>query len=209
MEPYEQDTDTFVRPAIYPVGTHGDTAGLDIRLVPPPKEHRAPHFRGAHRRDTTHVATVLLLCLAAVLGSLAIGGGVAQASTIQAAHHGYDARLAAFYAARTRAGDPYVYGDAGPRAFDCSGLVQWAYGRAGIRLPRTTYGMLAAVARGLLQYTSHPVKGDLAFYGSGHVELYVRPGHTFGAHATGQPVGWIAYGWGWVPTLFFHVRGAG
>lgn len=109
----------------------------------------------------------------------------------------------------SRAGDPYIYGDAGPYAFDCSGLVVWAYGQEGITLPRTTYEMLDAVSSGLLIPTSHPVKGDLAFYGSGHVEFFVRGGHTFGAHQSGQPVGWIAYGGGWVPTMFFRVRGAG
>jgi len=118
-------------------------------------------------------------------------------------------RLVAFYWARTQAGKPYVWGGTGPYGYDCSGLVMKAYAHAGIRLPRTTYEMLADVASGELQPTSHPVKGDLAFYGSGHVELFVRWGHTFGAHETGQPIGWIAYGWGWVPTMFFHIRGAG
>jgi cell wall-associated NlpC family hydrolase len=41
------------------------------------------------------------------------------------------------------AGDPYVYGATGsaldphPKSFDCSGLTQWAAGRAGVTLPRT------------------------------------------------------------------------
>jgi cell wall-associated NlpC family hydrolase len=41
------------------------------------------------------------------------------------------------------AGDPYVYGATGspldphPNSFDCSGLTQWAAGRAGVTLPRT------------------------------------------------------------------------
>jgi hypothetical protein len=32
-------------------------------------------------------------------------------------------------------GDPYVFGDKGPTAFDCSGLTQWAAEKAGIELP--------------------------------------------------------------------------
>lgn len=36
-------------------------------------------------------------------------------------------------------GYPYVWGDEGPNSFDCSGLVQWAYGQAGVSLGRTTY----------------------------------------------------------------------
>ena len=32
-------------------------------------------------------------------------------------------------------GDPYRYGAAGPNAFDCSGLVQYSFRKAGIRRP--------------------------------------------------------------------------
>ena len=39
-------------------------------------------------------------------------------------------------AALSRVGMPYVYGAAGPSAFDCSGLVQWSFAQAGISLPR-------------------------------------------------------------------------
>lgn len=39
--------------------------------------------------------------------------------------------------ARTMIGTPYVSGGRNPGGFDCSGLVQWAYKREGISLPRT------------------------------------------------------------------------
>jgi hypothetical protein len=51
-------------------------------------------------------------------------------------------------------------------------------------------------------------RGDLAFYGSGHVEFFVRPGHTFGALETGTRIGWHATNAYWHPTMFFRVRGA-
>jgi cell wall-associated NlpC family hydrolase len=41
-------------------------------------------------------------------------------------------------AAKSRIGLPYVWGAAGPGSFDCSGLVQWAFARAGIRMPRVS-----------------------------------------------------------------------
>ncbi len=83
----------------------------------------------------------------------------------------------------------------------------------GITLPRTTYGMLAAVAWGKLIPESFRSarKGDLVFYGSGHVEMWVRGGHTFGALQSGMPVWWHSFSWSswWHPSLVFRVRGAG
>ena len=35
-------------------------------------------------------------------------------------------------------GTPYVFGGDNPSSgFDCSGLMQWAFGKVGIQLPRT------------------------------------------------------------------------
>src|SRR5690606_15516206 len=42
----------------------------------------------------------------------------------------------ALRAAVSKLGRPYVWGGSGPDSFDCSGLVQWAYGQAGVRMPR-------------------------------------------------------------------------
>ena len=39
-------------------------------------------------------------------------------------------------AALSRQGMPYVWGAAGPTSFDCSGLVQWSFAQAGVRMPR-------------------------------------------------------------------------
>ncbi|MFF3749104.1 NlpC/P60 family protein [Streptomyces sp. NPDC002018] len=45
---------------------------------------------------------------------------------------------AAFDAAKSRVGMPYVWGAAGPNSFDCSGLTSWAFRQAGVSLPRTS-----------------------------------------------------------------------
>jgi cell wall-associated NlpC family hydrolase len=110
-------------------------------------------------------------------------------------------RLRAYYWALSQAGHPYEFGGTGP-GYDCSGLVMMAYRHAGIRLPRTTYGMLASP---LLVRVRHPHRGDLAFYGSGHVELFRKWGYTFGAHDYGSPISLMRYGWGWTPTAFYRV----
>ena len=56
--------------------------------------------------------------------------------------NGSDRANRAVAAAKTRQGAPYVWGAEGPNAFDCSGLVQWAYGKVGVDLPRTTYDLV-------------------------------------------------------------------
>jgi peptidoglycan DL-endopeptidase CwlO len=111
-------------------------------------------------------------------------------------------RLRAYRWAARQSGHPYVWGGTGP-GFDCSGLVMEAYLHVGKWLPRTTTQMLAS--RKLIRVI-HPRMGDLAFYGTGHVELFRRWGYTFGAHNYGMPVGLIHYGYGWKPTAFYRVR---
>jgi cell wall-associated NlpC family hydrolase len=116
--------------------------------------------------------------------------------------HQLPTRLRAYRWAAHQKGHAYVYGGTGP-GFDCSGLVMEAYRHAGIRLPRTTTQMLASHK---LVKVRHPRMGDLAFYGSGHVELFRKWGYTFGAHDYGTRVGLIHYGYGWKPTAFYRVR---
>ncbi|WP_228818105.1 C40 family peptidase [Nocardia transvalensis] len=47
--------------------------------------------------------------------------------------------MAALSLATSQTGKPYEWGAEGPHAFDCSGLVQWAFRQVGILLPRTTW----------------------------------------------------------------------
>jgi cell wall-associated NlpC family hydrolase len=73
-------------------------------------------------------------------------------------------------AALSRLGCPYVWGATGPDRFDCSGLVQWAYARAGVRLDRTTYQQIndgVPIARSQIR------PGDLVFPHAGHVQMAI------------------------------------
>lgn len=79
-------------------------------------------------------------------------------------------------------GKPYVWGAAGPDAFDCSGLILWAYAKAGISLPHYSGAMYAMTTR-ISESQLQP--GDFVFWGSGgseHVAIYMGGNqlvHTF------------------------------
>lgn len=90
-------------------------------------------------------------------------------------------------AAMTKVGSPYSWGAAGPDAFDCSGLMYWAYQQLGKSIPRTSQAQLAGgtpVSRDQLQ------PGDLiGFYeGITHVGMYVGNGMIIHASTYGVPV---------------------
>jgi cell wall-associated NlpC family hydrolase len=72
--------------------------------------------------------------------------------------------------ATAQVGDPYRWANAGPNAFDCSGLVKAAFRVVGIELPHFTGTMIrhgSPVNRVSLQ------RGDIVFPSSGHVGLYL------------------------------------
>jgi cell wall-associated NlpC family hydrolase len=150
--------------------------------------------------------TRIAAAAAAALCGLAVLASSPAALAAPARHHpAVPRRDRAMNWAVSQHGHPYVWGGTGP-GFDCSGLVMMACRHAGIHLPRTTYEMLASP---LLIQVTHPERGDLAFYGSGHVELVTRQrGVTFGAHDQDSPVGWIRWSSGWHPTAFYRVKGA-
>jgi cell wall-associated NlpC family hydrolase len=109
--------------------------------------------------------------------------------------------------AETKAWHWYSYGSAGPTYFDCSGLVYWAAGQLGISLPRTTFGMLAGSAHLYRIPVSSARRGDLMFYGSGHVEINTGWYHTtFGAHHSGTQVSWQSWNSYYAPTMAMRFR---
>jgi peptidoglycan DL-endopeptidase CwlO len=96
-------------------------------------------------------------------------------------------------AALSRRGMPYVWGAAGPGSFDCSGLVQWSYAQAGVRMPRVA----ADQARtGPAVPVSQLQPGDLLFYHTdptdpgyiSHVAIYIGNGLMIQAPEPGMDV---------------------
>lgn len=111
--------------------------------------------------------------------------------------------------AETHAGCWYVYGATGPcsNGYDCSGLIYAAARQLGITLPRTTYGMLAGSTHLYRIPLSSIRRGDLVFYGTGHVEINTSWPHTsFGAHHTGTRVGWREWNSYYHPTMAMRFR---
>src|SRR6202023_1607424 len=94
---------------------------------------------------------------------------------------------AAVAAAESRQGAPYVWGAAGPNAFDCSGLVMWAWAQAGVSLPHFS-GAQYAVTTHISMSQLQP--GDLVFFGNpgDHVAMYVGGGMIIQAAHTGTTV---------------------
>ena len=69
-----------------------------------------------------------------VLAITACASNPADPASSQVANKGQRAAMIAL----DQVGIPYRYGGATPQGFDCSGLVQFSYSRAGVSLPRTT-----------------------------------------------------------------------
>ena len=89
--------------------------------------------------------------------------------------------------AHAQLGKPYVWDEAGPSSFDCSGLVLAAYNTVGIHLPhhasdQEKYGVEVPL--------SQAQPGDLVFWGpiSKHVAIYIGNGQVIQAPHTGSVV---------------------
>lgn len=86
-------------------------------------------------------------------------------------------------------GKPYVWGASGPKAFDCSGLVMYVFGKCGVSLPHYT-GSQFSMGSSVSQSDLRP--GDAVFfntYGSvSHVGIYIGNGQFIHAPSTGYTV---------------------
>ncbi len=89
--------------------------------------------------------------------------------------------------AKAQVGKAYVYGAAGPSAFDCSGLTMMAWKQAGVNLPHNSGAQYAA---GQKISESELQPGDLVFYYSpiSHVGMYIGNGQVANALNPGSGV---------------------
>ncbi len=98
--------------------------------------------------------------------------------------------------ARNQLGKPYVWGATGPDAFDCSGLVLYAWRQAGhplsVRTSQQMYNVSDLVTPGT-EKAGDLLFGDFTPTGPGHVMIVVAPGTAIEAPHTGDVVKVVSY----------------
>jgi cell wall-associated NlpC family hydrolase len=89
--------------------------------------------------------------------------------------------------ANRQLGKPYVWAAEGPDTFDCSGLTQWVWAKAGVTLTHYTG---AQWNEGKRVTRDQLIPGDLVFFGAtlDHVGIYIGGGKMIHAPRTGEVV---------------------
>ncbi|NYI92707.1 cell wall-associated NlpC family hydrolase [Amycolatopsis endophytica] len=134
------------------------------------------------------MTTAVLAAAVAVPAFASAAAPVADAAVVApSSAEGAGVGANALRSALTQQGKPYAWGGAGPDAFDCSGLVQWAFKQAGVDLPhssRTQSTLGTPVTQAQLQ------PGDLVFFYEpvSHVGIYAGDGNIVHASTSGEPV---------------------
>lgn len=130
-----------------------------------------------------------LLPLSALLLTTMLATGCGSTRDLSASQARVQER--ATQVALSMVGKPYHYGGNTPdRGFDCSGLVQYSYGRAGVKLPHGNR-YLERASRSISKNDLR--RGDLVFFdqegkSSSHVGIYVGDNRFVHAPSSGKRV---------------------
>lgn len=116
-----------------------------------------------------------------VIASALIFGFTAKGHNAEAAYY----NTKAISVAKSNLGVPYRWGGVTPAGFDCSGLVKYSYGKAGVSLPRTAADMFYKGTRAKTLQV-----GDLVFFAQNkaskpsHVGIYLGSGKFINASSS-------------------------
>jgi murein DD-endopeptidase len=135
----------------------------------------------------TRLWTLMLLTAAAMLAGCSSAPEIPEQTTIRASN---EVASKAVDFAKEMLGKPYQYAGDTPAGFDCSGLVKYSYGRAGIAMPRDTQ---AQHRMSVLVSTRGLREGDLLFFDQegkkkSHVGIYLGGGRFIHAPSSGGKV---------------------
>ncbi len=110
--------------------------------------------------------------------------------------------------AHSAIGTPYVWGGVKPGGFDCSGLVQWAYRGAGVRLPRTAAEQkeVGFAIRDLSQMRPGDIVAFRRSHGGYHTGIYIGDGKFIHAPRTNTRVRIESMESGFFKTHFIGAR---
>jgi cell wall-associated NlpC family hydrolase len=179
-----------------------------VAVLPALSAHQAAHAATVSAAaSASPAAAVAPAAKAARAAAAASGTADTDGAAATRRHHHRPRRLRAYIWAAHQRGKPYCWGGTSG-CFDCSGLVMAAYRHVGLYFGRATANMLASTR---LVRVSHrrAKKGNLAFYGTGHVELVAGRKYTLGALHSGTRIGWHRINRWWHPTMYFRIRHAG
>lgn len=138
------------------------------------------------RRRIIAIRGVICLFIFLLLGGCATRPPSMEPTSDQNQTHSLRQRI--IHAAHNLLGVPYVWGGTSLEGMDCSGLVQYVYGRAGIAVPRTAESQY---------HRGHPLDeilpGDLLFFETepsriSHVGIYIGNGQMIHASSGSRRV---------------------
>ena len=135
----------------------------------------------------TRLCLTILLTTMAMLAGCSSSPEIPEQSTVRASN---EIASKAVDFAKEMLGKPYKYTGDTPAGFDCSGLVKYSYGRAGVSMPRDTQ---AQHRMSVLVSTRGLREGDLLFFDQegkkkSHVGIYLGNGRFIHAPSSGGKV---------------------
>lgn len=155
---------------------------------------------GRHEKPKRYIREAAVIAVSALILGLCLSSPPVQASVTPG-------NAALNWKETHAAGCWYAWGGTScSQGYDCSGVVYEAFLHAtGINLGRSTYDMLRSPHLRAIPVSSAQ-RGDLLFYGTGHVEIKTLWYHvSYGAHDYGTRVGYARWNGYWAPTMAFRV----